>query len=57
MSVRNKLTQYVCNFMINNVAEPEYRENLHLLIDQGMYHAETGEGPFLARPGVTNESP
>jgi hypothetical protein len=47
--VRNRLAQIICNWTLRWVSKKDYREKIALLIDQGLYHADTGAGPFLVR--------
>ena len=37
----------VVNFIIKNVMSDDYSDKLHLLIQQGLYHADNGNGPYI----------
>lgn len=51
--MRNWLTKKVCDFMLQHVATPDYGHKLDTLIKQGLFHADTGEGPYLVHNDYT----
>lgn len=46
--MRDRFAEFLCNIILNTVATKRYRNKLHLIIQQGMMHAELG-GPFIVR--------
>lgn len=51
--LRDTLTYWICNFMINRVATPEYGKKLSAVISQGLMHAELG-GPLILKRDSDN---
>lgn len=52
--MRDKIVYRVCNLMLK-FATKDYQTKVALLIKQGMFHAETGTGPFLKAPKTRTE--